>query len=268
MGKLRRKPDAAFESQDALAASKLSLIEGDRGRRGRQTKSTPGDAAAAISSFMSAPMRTRITGRPAKAALNCKVPDRDVNTFTTGGYARGTQTREMMRKIDGDGAVSHDGFIAKRDQGVRHDGQVPHRIAGSTRVPRPVTATNRRLATAGAAGAPVAADYAGGWHCRLKPERAARSFAKQPTPRWRYGNGELSPIRIRRVGVPTPLQGVTVTRNQGCGNDAEVLTDDARLRPEGEGCVTGPNDQSRVPASGHRSQRIPCVASDHAAVGR
>jgi hypothetical protein len=40
-----------------------------------------------------------------------------------------------------------------------------------------------------------------------------------------------SPIRIRGVRVPTPRPGVTVTRNQGCGNDGEVLTDDARLRP-------------------------------------
>jgi hypothetical protein len=35
-------------------------------------------------------------------------------SFATGGYARGLQTKEMMRKIDtdGDGTVSHDEFIA------------------------------------------------------------------------------------------------------------------------------------------------------------
>jgi hypothetical protein len=33
-------------------------------------------------------------------------------SFATGGYARGLQTKEMMHKIDGDGTVSHDEFIA------------------------------------------------------------------------------------------------------------------------------------------------------------
>jgi len=35
-------------------------------------------------------------------------------SFATGGYARGLHTKEMMHKIDanGDGAVSHDEFIA------------------------------------------------------------------------------------------------------------------------------------------------------------
>lgn len=41
-------------------------------------------------------------------------PSTEVVSFSTGGYGRGMQTREMMHKIDqnGDGKVSHDEFIA------------------------------------------------------------------------------------------------------------------------------------------------------------
>jgi hypothetical protein len=41
-------------------------------------------------------------------------PSSEMDTFATGGYARGLQTMEMMHKIDvdSDGTVSHDEFIA------------------------------------------------------------------------------------------------------------------------------------------------------------
>jgi Ca2+-binding EF-hand superfamily protein len=41
-------------------------------------------------------------------------PSNDMVSLATGGYARGLQTKVMMRKIDtnGDGTVSHDEFIA------------------------------------------------------------------------------------------------------------------------------------------------------------
>jgi Ca2+-binding EF-hand superfamily protein len=41
-------------------------------------------------------------------------PSPELVTFATGGYARGLQTKEMMREIDkdGDGTVSHDEFMA------------------------------------------------------------------------------------------------------------------------------------------------------------
>ena len=40
-------------------------------------------------------------------------PSSEMATFSTGGYARGLQTKAMMHKIDtdGDGTVSHDEFI-------------------------------------------------------------------------------------------------------------------------------------------------------------
>jgi Ca2+-binding EF-hand superfamily protein len=41
-------------------------------------------------------------------------PCPELVAFATGGYARGLQTREMMRKIDkdGDGSVSHEEFMS------------------------------------------------------------------------------------------------------------------------------------------------------------
>jgi Ca2+-binding EF-hand superfamily protein len=48
-------------------------------------------------------------------------PSPEMVSFATGGYARGLQTREMMRKIDkdGDGTVSHDEFMS--DQAALFD---------------------------------------------------------------------------------------------------------------------------------------------------
>jgi hypothetical protein len=53
-------------------------------------------------------------GNGVVSAKQFLTPSGTIASFATGGYARGLQTPEMMRKIDtdGDGTISHDEFIA------------------------------------------------------------------------------------------------------------------------------------------------------------
>jgi hypothetical protein len=79
------------------------------------------EAAAAISSFMSAPMRTRISSRPAKDRLNCKVTDRDVNGAPRASamdYLRvGARARSSLLHLPASRACGSARLTALRDTG-------------------------------------------------------------------------------------------------------------------------------------------------------